>query len=232
MKTNDDPRLVFGSVLLSTALLIPAGLYAESTLPDGHAGWSLRVYAASIDFDGSDRYNQGTQPDYDLDIGFGFGLSAEYRLSRRIGVDVGILGGAAVDVVLKETGPGEWIWTEYKTLTFTPLSAGLNIHLTPDKDVDVFVRPMLAWIHYGGLTLYSSSDWTASTVEFREDLGVGLALGLGVPFGQRDRWSFAASLAYLESDLESKGWDGHHMTSDYDATILGLGFGYRFGDRE
>jgi hypothetical protein len=214
-------------LLLALTTVSPT-LATDSAASDRDAGWRLRVYAASIDFNSANGYGRGSRPDYDLDLGFGFGLNAEYRFSRRLGVDLGILGGAAIDVAWNSVGPGEWVWAGYDTLTITPLTVGLDIHLSPDKNVDLYVCPMVAWIHYGGLVVHSGTDWTSTTVKFDEDIGLGLALGLAVPIGQREKWSFAANLAFLESGLESDAWNDGRMTGDYDATILGLGFGYRF----
>ena len=217
---------------LGIALLVAVSGLSPAARADGvtefEPGWQIRFYAASIDFDSIGGYSSSSRPGYDLDLGFGFGFNGEYRFSPHLGLDLGILGGAAVDVAFNEVGTGEWAWTQYETLTFTPVTAGMAVHLTPDKNVDLYVCPMLAWIHYGGLVVHSHHGWSATTIDFKEDVAFGLALGLGVPFGQRERWSFAANLSYLESGLESEGSGSGRISGDYDATILGLGFGYRF----
>jgi len=219
-------RSSIGIMLVVGWLALPV-MTAAASEPD--TGWRLRFYAASIDFDNSDAAAwQSHRSSYDVDFGFGLGVNAEYRFSRRLGVDVGILGGAAVDVAWNTVEVGQWVWAAHDTLTFTPMTAGLDIHLTPDKNVDLYFCPMLAWIHYGGLVVYSGSGWTETTIDFDQDLAVGAALGLGVPFGEREQWSFIANLTYLESALESDGWVGGRIAGDYDATMFGLGFGYRF----
>lgn len=215
---------VMGALLLASAVAAPAASEEAAFEP----GWQLRVYAASVDFSGGEGYGPNSRPDYDLDVGFGFGIGAEYRFSRRLGVDIGILGAAAIDVTWSTVGPGEWVWSGYDTLTFSPLSAGLDIHLIPDNDVDLYLSPQLAWIHYGGLVVRSGSGWSSATIDFDEDLGLGLALGLAAPLGRRERWAFVANLTFLESSLETDSWSGARVASDYSATILGLGFGYRF----
>lgn len=227
MKTRKPQFQLPAFLVLALALATTAAAATTPTQPQ-ETGWSIRFYAASVDFDSVDGYRGGSRPDYDLDIGFGLGFNAEYRFSRRLGIDLGVLGGAAVDVAWNALRADEWGWTSYDTLTFTPLTAGLDIHLTPDSSVDLFVCPMLAWIHYGGIVIQSAGHWSTTTVDFEEDLGLGLTLGLGVPMGARDRWSFAASLTHLESQLDSDTWSGGRLVGDYDATILGLGVGYRF----
>jgi hypothetical protein len=229
MHKHSRSRRSLGAASLLILVLAASATRAQSPVDEIEPGWRVRFYAASIDFDSIGGYHRGSRPDYDLDIGFGFGLNGEYRISRRLGIDLGVLGGAAVDVAFTEAANGEWVWTEYETLTFTPISAGLDIHLTPDKNVDLYVRPMLAWIRYGGLEVHTSSGWSRTTVEFEEDIGVGISLGLDVPFGRRERWFFAANLSHLESELRGRNWNSGSMFGDYDATILGFGVGYQFG---
>jgi hypothetical protein len=228
MDNRRTRRSGFTAVLVTALLVAPPALGGETPDPQTEEGWRIRFYAASIDFDSTGGYQRGSRPAHDLDIGFGFGINGEYRFSRRLGIDLGVLGGAAVDVAFNEAATGEWVWTEYETLTFTPISAGLDIHLTPDKDVDLYVRPMLAWIRYGGLEFHSSGGWSRTTVEFEEDIGVGISLGLDVPFGRPERWFFTATLSHLESELRGRDRSSGSMFGDYDATILGFGFGYRF----
>jgi len=220
----------FGVLLLVGALVAPAVLPAATAEID--PGWRIRFYAASIDFDNTNGYGHGSRPGYDIDVGFGLGFNAEYRFSRRLGLDVGILGGAAVDVAWNSYEADDWVWASYDALSFTPLSVGLDVHLTPGKNVDLYVCPMLAWVHYGGLVVHSGTDWTATTVDFDQDLGIGVGLGLGVPLSDRERWFFNANLTYLESGLESDSVIGSRMAGDHDATILGLGLGYRFKGRQ
>ena len=217
----------FGVLLLLASPAASTTL--ESRFQNQDPGWSIRFYAASIDFDNTGHSLHGSRPDYEIDIGFGIGVNAEYRLSRRLGLDLGVLGGAAADVAWESLGGGDWVWTAYDTLTFTPLTAGLDIHLTPDSNVDLFICPMLAWIHYGGIVVHSASHWTGTTtIEFEEDLGVGVTLGLGAPFGARGRWFFVANLTHLESRLDGIGAGGGRLAGDYGATIFGLGLGHHF----
>lgn len=228
MSNHRTTRSSLGVAALVALVLVSPVSGAQLAADQVEPGWRMRFYAASIDFDSMGGRHGGTRPDHDLDIGFGFGLGGEYRISSRLGIDVGVLGAAAVDIAFTEVGPGEWVWTEYETLTFTPITAGLDIHLTPNKDVDLYVCPMLAWIHYGGLEVHTHDGWSRTRVEFDEDLGVGLSLGMDVPFGDRDRWSFSATLSHLESELAGRDRNSGYRFGDYDATILGLGFGYRF----
>ena len=196
---------------------------AASALAETEPGWQIRFYAAAIDMD-----DGSSGATYGLDVGGGIGFNAEYRFTPRLGLDLGILAGAGVDIGTT--------WTEYRgwtradTVTFTPLTAGLDIHLNPDGRVDVYACPMVALIQYGGLTVRTGPTGTRTAWDFDEDFAVGAGLGVGVPFG-RDRWSFQASLTYLESSLNGNSDNGLSLDSSYDSTIFGFGFGYRFGQR-
>ena len=218
------------AVLLLAGVLAPAAEAAGQNDP----GWRIRFYAAAIDMEsGADGSSQtGTVDAFDMDVGAGVGFNAEYRFSPRLGVDLGILGGAGVDI---ETGR---YWARnsvrgtyedsYDSLTMTPLTAGLDIHLTPNARVDFYACPMVALVQYGGLAVRSGPSGVRWDWDFDEDVALGAALGVGVPLGE-NRWSFQANLTYLDSSLEGRAQDGTRVVGDYGSTIFGLGFGYRFG---
>jgi opacity protein-like surface antigen len=192
-------------------------------------GWQLRFSVASIDFDTpAGRVEGGNQVSYDVELGGGVGLNAEYRFNRRLGLDLGVLAGGGVDVAARVANVGHSTWWVHDTLSYRPLTAGLAIHLTPDNRVDLSLCPLVALIQYGSLSVQTGVGTASTRVSFDEDFGVGAALGLGVPFGQQRRWSFNANLTYLDSRLDGRSADGTRIDSDYDATIFGLGFGYRF----
>lgn len=197
---------------------------------DYESGWSLRFYAAAIDFDhSSEGLNRpGGRVGYTIDTGGGLGLNAEYRFARRFGVDLGLLAGAGVGIEASTLRSGSQNWVTYDEVSFTPLTAGVDIHLTPGRRVDVRVCPMVAWVNYGSYAVATSFGGTTFTsVEVDNDLAPGIALGLGVPFGDKD-WSFQANLMYLNTDLNGTGSNGVRVDSGYDATAFGVGFGYRF----
>lgn len=211
------------AVLAGTLLVVAVGLaWPAVVLADSDDGWRLRFYAASIDFDSSQ-----SRPRYDLDFGFGLGVNAEYRFSPRLGVDLGVLGGAGVDVAWHELDIEGATVATYDTLTFTPLTAGLNVHLTPRSRVDVYLGPVVGLVQYGSLQVRSGSEGVTTGVRFDEDLAIGATVGLTVPFGQQ-HWSFNASVTALDSQLNGSSPNGVRLSENYDATIFGLGCGYRF----
>lgn len=219
--------LVLG-VAAALVFALVAGASAESD-----RGWQIRFYAAAIDMnDDPTGPNRAGGSSFDLDVGGGLGFNAEYRFSPRLGLDLGILSGAGVDVETGATRAGNWGFVNHESVTFTPLTAGLDIHLIPDARVDVYVCPLVALVQYGGLAVRSGPTGVRTEWDFDEEFAFGAGLGIGVPFGRnerRQRWSFQANLTYLESSLNGSNGDASRITSDYDSTIFGLGFGYRFG---
>lgn len=230
--TEARPRLTWLAGLVAWAvvgLALPAAVLA--TAPDDayNAGWSLRFYAAAIDFDeGSPGVGglsrQGT---YGVDFGGGLGVNAEYRFSRRLGVDIGAMVGAGVDLAARSVQAGQVTSLVYDTVSFTPLTAGLDVHLTPDRRVDLYVCPKLAWIRYGRLAVANSTVGVTTEVDFDDDFAVGGAIGIGVPFGKQN-WSFEANLTFMDSSMSGTRGDGAIVSTDYGMTIFGVGFGYRF----
>ncbi len=218
------PWLPVGLLLLAVMVLAPG---ASATTD---SGWQIRFYAAAIDMEHDSAPDRPDGFGFDMDAGAGAGFNAEYRFSRRLGVDLGVLSGAGVDVAHYRTFAGNSGWVTSETLTFTPFTVGLDIHLTPDARVDVYACPLVALVQYGGLAVRSGPTGVSTDWDFDEDLAVGATLGLGVPIGQR-RWSFQANLTYLDSSLEGRGSNGSRFDGGYDSTVFGLGFGYRFGGK-
>jgi hypothetical protein len=206
-----------------------SGMAFGATDTEVDTGWQLRFHAAAIDFGhgsaGFDR--RGALASYDLGAGAGFGINAEYRFTRRLGVDFGVLSGAGVDLEAHTSNTGGGSRATYDTVTFVPVTGGLDIHLTPDNRVDVYVCPLVALIQYGSFNAGTGSGGAFMGIDFDEEFAVGAALGLGVPFGQR-RWSFQANLTYLDSGINGTGSNGVRIDSNHDVTMLGVGLGYRF----
>lgn len=211
------------TALLAVAVLLL--LVPGSARADEETGWRLRFYLASLDFDVETE--AGSSIGYDSTVGGGVGLNAEYRFSRRLGVDVGILGAGGFDISTRVQGPAGGTVVETDTLGFTPLSVGLDVHLTPDQRVDFYLSPLVAWIRYGSVSARTGNGFTATSIEADDDIAPGAALGLTVPIGQKRRWSFVAHLMYLASSLDGSGAEGSRLSSDNNTTVFGLGFGYR-----
>ncbi len=209
------------------ALLLPA-VAAADTAADTEAaadtGWRLRFYAATVDFDNRRSSGYG----YDVDVGGALAISAEYRFSRRLGVDIGGISGGGIGLTSRTASIGQTEFLVYDTLSFSALTGGLDIHLTPDQRADLYLCPMVALMVYGSIAVDGGRGFARTGLDFDEDLALGAALGVNAPFGARQKWSFSAQLTYLESTLDGTGGSRPWRAEDYETTMLGLGFGYRF----
>lgn len=208
-------------VLTAAAITWPA----VPAVADGQAepGWRLRVSVASMDFD-----SNLTRGGYGIDIGVAAAINGEYRFNRRLGLDLGAFGGGGVDVVSQRTWIGWSHLDVYDTMSVSGLTAGLDVHLTPNSRADLYVCPMVALMQFGGLVFDARSGHVVTAVDFDEDFALGASLGLDVPLGERRVWSFNAYVAHLESTLNGNDRGDLRIDDDYDVNMLGLGFGYRF----
>lgn len=205
-------------ILFMMLALSPVAAMATEVEP----GWRLRFSVASMDFD-----SNLTSSSYGIDLGAAATVNAEYRFNHRLGLDLGVFGGGGVDVANHRSWIG-WSGDAYDMMSISGLTAGLDIHLTPDHEVDLYVCPMLAMVQFGDLVFAAGPYHVVTAVAFDEDLAVGASLGFGVPLGERRNWSFNAHLIHLESAINGGDRGDLRIDEDYDLDMVGLGFGYRF----
>jgi outer membrane protein W len=191
--------------------------------------WLIRVAGVSVDSDAHEVEVIGTGEGLSISTGsgFGFGLDLEYRVSHRLGVDFGVLSaapsvGTSVDVGWKSIGI-----SASAGVTMTPITAGLNVHLTPDNRLDVYLGPLVAYVVYEGFTL-TAGPGLSESFSSENDVGFGANLGVDVDLDNNGRWTFNAAIKYIDSTLEGQPSDGDAGRTDFDPTIVGFGFGYRF----
>ena len=190
------------------------------------AYWVLRFDLSWVDPSGSpvsfagDGHTVWTYFDTD----FGAGMRAEYRFSERLGVEVGVLGAGNVDVTSGYFDHS--IGSNVEVSGFTPLTLGLNVHLTPDRAVDLYAGPLLALVMYSSVDDWSSHYVGRTNVSVDNDVGWGAILGLDVPLGSRG-WMAQANLRYIDTDMKNSGGD-ISLNSEFDPVIYSVGFGYRF----
>jgi len=190
-------------------------------------GWRLRVDFGFFDPGGNGiTIDTGTTTvRSDLDGGGGAGVRGEYQLSRRLGVEIGFFSGASVDIDVGVSGGTSSTVVEVSSYTF--LAPGLDVHLTPDAKVDLYIGPQLAWVNYSDVEVGVLPGSVGTGVSVDTDLGFGGILGLDVPVGERKRWTFQMNLRYLDTKMEGDATTPR-LEADFDLTIFSLGFGYRF----
>lgn len=208
--------------------VLPTLLVAGVALPaaaDQDPGWTLRFGAVwmepDLDFvaeDGSARVTSSGA--------LGLGASAEYRFNRRLGLEGGVFT-ASPDLELRaEVAAQEVVASD--TLQTTAAFAGLNLHLTPERSVDVYAGPLLAYVSYGDPEFTVTALGVAATAAFTSDndVGWGAQLGADVPLGER--WLFNASLRYLDTTLEVSDEGGEVTSLGFDPLVATLGLGFSF----
>lgn len=205
--------------------------------------WKVRVAAVAVDADGRFSVEAGSDgASTDVNIGAGFSVRFERTLTPRLGIELGLAGIASgVDV------SADWAdcdrGTSVDMLTMAPITVGLNVHLTPDSPVDVYVGPMLAIVNYSDIRVRSGWDcdgdddtfwdfnWDAKVRSKSDsDLTWGLNAGADIAFGSSGRWSAHLGLTYIETTAELKrDFEGSRLTHlRMDPLMFNIGFAYAF----
>jgi len=206
----------------------------------GDGNWQLRFGGAFLSTHGGVSVDVGPGAGVATSIGTGAGVGfgAERRLSPRLGLELGLIAtGPEISVKVGGSAGGSVVQTEI--LTFVPVTVGLNIHLTKDSPVDVYVGPMLAFVQYSGVQL-DTGEWpwvdlgdiwptvhteqSASTfVGNSSEVTWGLNAGADIRIAS-SRWSVTVGFKYLETSLEMQ--DGGRYPVN--PSIFCLGAGFRF----
>ncbi len=192
-------------VIMLFALLATLTLCATGPVrADDESGWRLRFDLAFVD------------------TGAGFGVRGEYQFSRRLGIDFGFLTAGGVDM------SASWVATSSLDVSsFTPLIAGVNFHLTPDRWVDLYLGPQVALVEYSEVDFFATPGSAGTSVSIDRDLGFGAIVGLDVPLGENRHWAVQTSLRYLATSMEGST-AGNRVDVDFDPMIFSLGIGYRW----
>lgn len=224
-------------------ILVFALVLALGTRPGAAAApadddpWQLRFGGVGVESgltfattDGSGTRTSGRSDS----AGGGLGVSAEYRFSQRLGAEIGLI--AAADFTIRFDDP-----YATNTLAFDAITGGLNVHLSPDRAVDVYVGPLFAYIRYEDLG-YSFEpgepvaqvpwwpDWVPGSTAYliiADDFAFGVNLGLDVRF-RGTGWSVSTAFKYLATNVDATTSWGDPADVDIDPLIVSLGAGYRF----
>jgi outer membrane protein W len=220
MKTKDTS--------IAAAIFITIFVYAlfPITADAGDGLWQLRISGLSMNPTGDTVVvpDTGERIPYDAGNGYGFGIDLEYRASRRLGIDFGVLTATPViDVLIDEVG----VISASAKPRITPLYAGLNVHLTPDSPLDLYIGPMLAYVIYSSFDLVVDPWFLTEGFVTQNDFGIGVNLGLDIRLGDAG-WLFTAAFKYLDTTLVASPPDESIGRTDIDPMIFSIGVGYRF----
>ncbi|MCP4897067.1 MAG: outer membrane beta-barrel protein [bacterium] len=214
----------------------------EQTRP-GIRPWNLKASLVLVDADGGVS-TTGDPSGVSTSVSAGGGISfrLERTLTPRLGLEFGLTTVASgIDI---SAGWGKCDHNaSVDMLSVVPLTLGLNVHLTPNSPVDVYVGPMLAYVTYSDLRIHSGWDcedqgpwwdwgWSSTVkVGTDRDLTWGLNAGIEFPFGKSGRWSGHVGVTYIESSYELERFDEEDRFTNIkmDPVMLNLGFGFRFG---
>ena len=220
MRTKDTSIAAAIMVTLFTCALCPI------TADAGDGPWQLRISGLSMNPTGDTVVvpDTGERIPFNAGNGYGFGIDLEYRASRRLGIDFGILTATPViDVLIDEVG----VISASAQPRITPIYAGLNVHLTPDSQVDLYFGPMLAYVIYSSFDLVVDPWFLTEGFVTQNDFGIGVNLGLDLRLGDAG-WLFTAAFKFLDTTLVASPPDESIGRTDIDPMILSIGVGYRF----
>ncbi len=222
---------MYRSHRFTTALVLALMFLALPAAADDE-GWQLRFGGVWVDPDLSvdEVQNDGSRVRAEADSQLGLRLALEYRFSPRLGVEFGALW-AEPDVEVTIDGVVFCLCRleASDSLRFTSLTAGLNVHLTPEGPVDFYVGPLIAWVLYGDLGFRFSVGGLTDTVAFSssDELAWGVQAGVDVPFGDGP-WALNLAAQYLDTTLGVRAEDdGARSEIGFDPLVFSLGFSYR-----
>lgn len=170
----------------------------------------------------------------DSDDSVGVGLDLEYRASRRLGLGLGVLTSEVGSELGLEFFDLDLLVIE-SSVRMTPVLARLDVHLTPDRKVDLFLGPVVGYVHYGDLRTEIRSDVLGESIPIdrvrtKDGFGWGGHIGVDVPIGNRGLF-FTGRATYLKSELRARDVDEDEEgdpSFDLDPFVAQVGFGYRF----
>jgi outer membrane protein W len=220
MRTKDTSIAAAIVITLFSCALCPI------TADAGDGPWQLRITGLSMNPTGDTVVvpDSGERIVFNAGNGYGFGIDLEYRASRRLGIDFGVLSATPViDVLIDEVG----VISASAKPRITPLYAGLNVHLTPDSQVDLYFGPMLAYVIYSSFDLVVDPWFLTEGFVTQNDFGIGVNLGLDIRLGDAG-WLFTAAFKYLDTTLVASPPDESVGRTDIDPMIFSIGVGYRF----
>ena len=214
---------LFCSLLLTTAILAqPAAAQDDE--------WRLRFGGVWVDPDVSfsDVDSDGDRVEAGADSEIGFSLALERRFSPRLGLELGALFVEPDVNISADLADGARV-TVSDGVGVTAITAGLNIHLTPDKAMDVYFGPMLGYVSFSDVGFRVQADGETLDADFssNDEFALGAQIGADIPLGDGP-WSLNLAAKYLDVSLKVTDSEGEETDLGFDPLILGVGIGYSF----
>ncbi len=193
---------------------------------DDSATWSLKLDVGWLSPSGSEVtvVVDDVTSKAKFDTGAGAGLRAERRLTDLLGIEFGVFSAGSLDVE-SSIAPG-MVRSRVSLGSITPITLGLNAHLTRGSAIDLYVGPQVGLVRYGTLDIRTGTGDVTERVSADDNFAWGVILGLDVPLG-RHGWSVQGSVRYLDIDLDSSSGTAF-VTGDMNPTIVSIGVGYTF----
>ena len=229
MRSTHRFAFVAGAIGLVVGLVLCSAAAARGSAGQGAGSWTLRGFGAWVHSNG-DSYPFGTTdiegmplpyaPRFTLEDGDGAGLSLEYRVTRRLGIEaLAILANLESEFRLRPLDPPGPEDVDTRDVESDVFGVGLNLHLAPaGRRFDVYVGPLVAVVQYddfrgeaGGITFASRVD---------DDTALGFTLGADVFLGTSGRWAATAAVRQLWSKALHGSSD---RGIDVDPLIVSLG---------
>lgn len=204
--------------------------FVVATLPASAAAdddpWKVRLSVVSMHLSGSRVDVPGAEELYSYigSNGAGFAIDFEYRATKRLGIDFGLI--TASPSIGVEVSVAPLTVSAGADLTITPIYVGANVHLLPESRFDLYVGPMVAYVVHQSFDLVAGPG-LQERFSAENRVGIGAALGLDIGLGD-GRWSLTAAVRYLDTSLDASPTGGGTGSADINPTIYSLGFGYRF----
>jgi outer membrane protein W len=206
--------------VVRTSVLLALVLGAARAAPAGD--WTLRLFGAVVEPTGETTV--AADPgglEVALASAGGAGIAAAYRVAPRWELELGVLASQpSIDLTIEAVPPTVRL---EESLGIIPISLGAYWVATPEARVRLYLGPQVALVRYDSLEVEVGMSGVSEEVQVDSDLGIGVLVGLDVPFGT-SRWMLNATVRYLET---SAAPDDASASIRVDPFILTLGVGVR-----
>lgn len=159
---------------------------------------------------------------HSISDGSSAGVGLEYRVTPRLGIELGFLVGR-LDTEFR-SGTAAGTVTDSDAFDTYATTLGLLYHFRPDSPTDLYLGVFSQQLNFSDVTFQTAAG-SSRKLTFDDDYGIGIKLGFDRPFRRQSSWLFSADVRYVLTLLEAEV-AGEDL--DVDPLILSVGVGYRF----